>query len=91
MDVLIALGTTAAWAYSTVVTSPPVSSRSLESTSTPRGHNHPDPGGPLLEHVTKRRASAAIRKLVDLQPTLAHRVDQDGSEVDVPVEQVRRG
>jgi Cu+-exporting ATPase len=89
MDVLIALGTTAAWGYSTVVTFAP--------------GLFPFPGvyfdtsaviitlilaGRLLEHVTKSRASAAVRKLVDLQPTLAHRVDQDGSEADVPVEQV---
>src|SRR4029077_10953466 len=37
------------------------------------------------------RASSALRELVDLQPAMAHKVSKDGSEVDVPVEQVSVG
>ena len=92
MDVLIALGTSAAWAYSTVVTFAPgffpfsgvyFDTSAVIITLILAGR--------LLEHVTKSRASAAVRKLVDLQANLAHRVDQDGAEVDVPVEQVQVG
>ena len=92
MDVLIALGTSAAWVYSTVVTFAP--------------GFFPSPGvyfdtsaiiitlilaGRYLEHVTKSRASAAVRKLVELQPTAAHKLDETGAEVAVPIEQVQVG
>jgi Cu+-exporting ATPase len=92
MDVLIALGTSAAWAYSAVVTFAPgffpfsgvyfdTSAVIITLILT----------GRFLEHVTKSRASAAVRKLVDLQPTLAHRIDKNGAEVEVPIEQVQVG
>ena len=92
MDVLIALGTSAAWAYSTVVTFAP---RFFPSSGV-----YFDTSaiiitliltGRYLEHVTKSRASAAVRKLVDIQPTVAHRIDANGAEVDVPIEQVEVG
>jgi Cu+-exporting ATPase len=90
MDVLIALGTSAAWAYSTVVTFAPgffpfsgvyFDTSAIIITLILAGR--------YLEHVTKSRASAAVRKLVDLQPTVAHRIDKNGAEVDVPIEQVQ--
>lgn len=92
MDVLIALGTSAAWAFSTVVTFSPG--------SFPSSGVYFDTsaviitltlGGRYLEHATRSRASAALRKLADLQPTLAHRMSQAGEERDVPIEQVRVG
>lgn len=92
MDVLIALGTSAAWAYSAVVTFYPgffpfsgvyFDTSAIIITLIL--------GGRLLEHLTKSRASAAVRKLMDLQPALAHRIDQSGAEVDVPIEQVQVG
>jgi Cu+-exporting ATPase len=92
MDVLIALGTSAAWAYSAVVTFAPgffpfsgvyFDTSAIIITLILTGR--------LLEHVTKSRASAAVRKLVDLQPTLARRIDKNGAEVEVPVEQVQVG
>ena len=92
MDVLIALGTSAAWAYSTVVTIAPgffpfagvyFDTSAIIITLILAGR--------YLEHVTKSRASAAVRKLVELQPTVAHRIDEHGAEVDVPVEQVQVG
>jgi Cu+-exporting ATPase len=89
MDSLIALGTSAAWIYSTVVTLFP----------SPVGFNGVffDTAaaivtlvltGRFLEHVSKGRASEAVRKLMDLQPKLAH-VVRDGNEIEVPVEQIR--
>ncbi len=92
MDVLIALGTSAAWAYSTVVTFAPgffpssgvyFDTSAIIITLILAGR--------YLEHVTKSRASAAVRKLMDLQPTVAHKIDQRGTEVDVPIEQVQVG
>lgn len=46
--------------------------------------------GKLLEARATRRTGEAVRRLVDLQPTLA-RVERDGVQVEVPVEQVRVG
>jgi P-type Cu+ transporter len=92
MDVLIALGTSAAWAYSTVVAFAPgyfpfsgvyFDTSAIIITLILAGR--------YLEHVTKSRASAAVRKLADLQPTVAHRIDKNGTEVDVPIEQVQVG
>lgn len=92
MDVLIALGTSAAWAYSSVVTlAPGIFSFSGAYFDTSAVIITLILAGRLLEHVTKSRASAAVRKLVDLKPTLAHKVSQDGSVVDIPVEQVAVG
>jgi len=88
MDLLIALGTTAAWLYSTIVTLVPgffPSSGTYFETSaiiitlilT----------GNLLEYITKGRASEAVQRLVSLQPTMAH-VVRNGAETSVHVEQV---
>ena len=46
--------------------------------------------GRLLETKTKERASDAVRKLLDLQPKMA-KVIRDGTEVDVPIEQIQEG
>ncbi len=89
MDLLIAMGTSAAWAYSVIVTFSPAffpSSGTYFETSaiiitlilT----------GNLLEYLTKQRASESVRKLLELQPAMA-RVLRDGSEVEVPIEDVR--
>src|SRR3989442_351625 len=89
MDLLIALGTSAAWAYSSIVTFFPAffpSSGTYFETS----------GiiitliltGNLLERLTKQRASESVRKLLELQPTMAT-VIRDGGEVDIPIEDVR--
>jgi Cu+-exporting ATPase len=92
MDVLIALGTSAAWAYSTVVTFAPglfpftgvyFDTSAVIITLILAGR--------YLEHLTKNRASAAVRRLVDLQPTVAHGIDEKGMEVEVPIEQVQVG
>jgi Cu+-exporting ATPase len=46
--------------------------------------------GRYLEHVSKGRASEAVRKLMDLQPRLAH-VVRNGRELEIPVEQIQVG
>jgi len=91
MDALIALGTTAAWAYSTVVTFFPflLSNKGVFFDSAAAIITL-ILAGRYLEHVSKGRASEAVRKLTDLQPKLAH-VLKDGKEIEVPVEQIEVG
>jgi len=89
MDVLIAIGTTAAWAYSAVVTFLP--------SIFPASEAYFDTAaviitlillGNLLEHISKGKASEAVRKLLGLQPRLAH-VIRNGAEEEVPIESVK--
>jgi Cu+-exporting ATPase len=89
MDLLIAIGTSAAWVYSIVVTFLPsffhtkavyFDTSSVIITLILLGN--------LLEYRTKRKASDAIRQLLDLQPTMAH-VLRDGSEIEVSIESVK--
>ena len=47
--------------------------------------------GQVLELRARGRTSAAIRALLDLSPKMARRVGVDGSEHDVPLDQVQRG
>ncbi|MEM3094706.1 MAG: HAD-IC family P-type ATPase, partial [Nitrososphaera sp.] len=91
MDTLIAIGTTAAYLYSTVVTFLP--------TAFPFEGVYFETAaiiitliliGRLLETRTKEKASSAVRKLLDLQPRMA-RIIKDGKEEEVPVEQVHEG
>ncbi len=88
MDLLIALGTSAAWIYSAVVTFFP-SVFPLQATyfETSAIIITLILTGNLLEHLTKRKASEAVHKLLDLQPSMAQ-VLRDGVEVKIPVEQV---
>jgi P-type Cu+ transporter len=91
MDLLVGLGTSAAWIYSTIATFVPgffPSSGTYFETSAiiitliQTGN--------LLEDMTKGRASAAVHQLLDLQPTMAH-VVRNGVETSIPVEQVGVG
>jgi len=88
MDLLIGLGTTAAWLYSTVVTFVPgffpgsetyfeTSAIIITLIQT----------GSLLEYITKGKASEAVHRLLSLQPVVAH-VIRDGVETSIPVEKV---
>jgi len=47
--------------------------------------------GQILEQRAHARTDAAIRALMQLAPKTAHRLRPDGSEEDVPVEQVQPG
>ena len=92
MDVLIAIGTTAAWAYSVVVTFLPF----LGVTLTEKGTYYDTAAviiglillGKYLEEIAKGKASDAIRKLMDLAPPTA-RVVRDDREEEIPVDQVQ--
>jgi P-type Cu+ transporter len=47
--------------------------------------------GQILEQRATARTDAAIRALMNLAPKIAHRVDADGTEHDVPVEHLQPG
>ena len=91
MDLLVAVGTSAAWAYSAVAT--------LAPWLVPHGHVYFETSaiiitivlaGSALEARSARRASRVIARLTDLQPRTA-RVVRDGNEVEIPVERVAIG
>jgi P-type Cu+ transporter len=91
MDTLIAIGTSAAYFYSAIVTFLPgffpfesvyFETAAIIITLILIGR--------LLEQRTKERASHAVRKLLDLQPRMAH-VIRERKEVIVPVEEVQEG
>ena len=91
MDLLIGLGTTAAWVYSTIATFVPsffpgsgtyFETSAIIITLIQTGN--------LLEYITKGRASEAVHRLLSLQPTVAH-VIRNGSEISVPVEEIEVG
>jgi P-type Cu+ transporter len=95
MDTLIALGTTAAWGYSVAVTLAPsiATSAGLEPAA------YFDSStliigfvllGRWLEARAKGHASGAIRRLLELAPPTARRIEGEAEE-DVPVGVVRPG
>ncbi len=98
MDVLIAVGTTAAMAYSIAATFAP---GPFDRAGLDRAVFYETALvivgfvslGRYLESRAKGRASAAIRRLLDLRPQTAHllRDGDDAEPVDVPVDQVRAG
>ena len=92
MDVLIAIGTTAAWGYSAVVTWLPFAGVAVSDASTYYDTAAVIIGlillGKYFEEVAKGRAGDAIRKLMDLAPRTA-RVVRDGREEEIPVELVQ--
>ncbi len=47
--------------------------------------------GQVIEQRAHSRTDEAIRSLLDLAPKTAHRIDDDGHESDVPVEEVQAG
>ena len=88
MDVLVAMGTSAAWGLSTWVV----------FTGGAGGHLYFEASamvitlvlfGKWMEGRAKRSASSAIRALMDLRPEFA-RIELDGKIVEVPVESVLR-
>ena len=88
MDVLVALGTSMAWGFSTVVTVFGLAQ-----------HVYFEAGaavitlvllGKLLEARAKARTSEAIESLIRLQPKTA-RVERDGQWVEMPVEALMPG
>ncbi len=98
MDVLIAVGTTAAMAYSVAATFAP---GPFDRAGLDRAVFYETALvivgfvslGRYLESRAKGRASAAVRRLLGLRPQTARllRDGDDGEPVEVPVEQVRPG
>ena len=93
MDTLVALGTGAAWLYSTVAVAFPG--------LFPEGTAHPFYEatavvitlvvlGQALEARAKGRTSQAVRRLMDLRPLVA-KVIRDGAEVEISAADVRVG
>jgi len=93
MDTLVALGTGAAWLYSTVAVAFPG--------LFPEGTAHPFYEatavvitlvvlGQALEARAKGQTSQAVRRLMDLRPLLAS-VIRGGAEVEIPAAEVRVG
>ncbi len=91
MDVLVAVGTSAAFGYSVIdVLSPPVfgvqglyfDAAAVIITLVLAGR--------LLEHLTKERASESVRRLLELRPRMAHMV-KDGGFEDIPVDEIAEG
>ena len=96
MDTLVAIGTTAAWAYSVGVT--------LFPDAIHEAGLHPETYfdssaiiiglvllGRWLEARAKGRTTGAIRRLAAMQARLAHRVGPDGATEDVALEVVHVG
>ncbi len=88
MDVLVALGSSVAYIYSIVVT-----------LGTVDGYVYFETAaaivtlikvGKLIEAQAKGKTSEAIKALMGLQAKTA-RVERDGAEVDIPIEQVQSG
>src|SRR3989475_149318 len=94
MDVLIAIGTAAAWGYSAVVTFFPFLGVRLADQGTYYDTAAVIIGlillGKYLEEIARGKAGDAIRKLMDLAPRTA-RVVRDGREEEVPVGLVQVG
>jgi len=102
MDSLIAIGTSAAWLYSTLYTFQEIGllPHILPTSLTASGPQvyFTESGliigfillGKTMEHIVKGRASEAVRKLLDLQPRMAT-VIKDGDEIQIPVEEVNVG
>jgi Cu+-exporting ATPase len=90
MDSLIAIGTSAAWIYSTLIVFFP---------NTFTGDVYFDASviiitliltGKLLEDIAKGKASESLRKLMDLRPKMAI-IIKNGKEIEVPVEKIKVG
>ncbi|HIJ97862.1 TPA: heavy metal translocating P-type ATPase [archaeon] len=96
MDLLIAIGTSAAWVYSSVVVFQGILFPTVFTTGAAVYFVESSLiigfilVGKYAEIVVKGRASQAVRKLLDLQPKLAS-VLKGGKETQIPVEQVKVG
>jgi Cu+-exporting ATPase len=92
MDVLIAIGTSAAWGYSAIVTFLPYLGVRGVSPETYYDTAAVIIGlillGKYFEEIAKGRAGDAIRKLMDLAPRTAH-VIRGGGEEEIPIDLVQ--
>jgi Cu+-exporting ATPase len=104
MFTLIGMGTGVAYGYSVIATlAPQIFPESLRAGSGNMG-GYPDVYfeaaaaittlvllGQVMELRARSRTSAAIRALLDLSPKTARLLTPDGSEKDIPLEQVKPG
>jgi Cu+-exporting ATPase len=91
MDTLIAMGTSTAWIYSTIVTfAPGIFPSAAVFFDTATMIMSFILLGKLLDAIAKGRTSEAIRKIMGLQAKIA-RVIRDGVEQEIPVEDVQVG
>lgn len=100
MFTLISIGTAAAWGYSVVATlTPGVFPDSFRDASGSVGVYFEAAAvivtlvllGQVLELRARRRTSGAIRALLDLAAKTARRIDADGNETEVPLDEVQIG
>src|SRR6185369_7863549 len=100
MFTLIALGVTAAFAYSVVATvAPDIFPPQMRDAHGMVGVYFEAAAvivvlvllGQVLELRARERTSGAIRALLDLSPKTAIRITASGAEVEVPLEQVQVG
>ena len=91
MDTLIAIGTTAAWIYSTVVT--------IFPSIFPTGGIYFDTStiiisliltGVYMQRIAETKASNAVSGLIALQPKIAHIV-KTGKIIEIPIEHIKVG
>jgi Cu+-exporting ATPase len=90
MDVLIAVGTTVAFVYSAVALFLPGSLPSAYYFDASALIVTLILTGNYLEHLTRERATSAVRRLPELLPSNA-RVVRNGREVELPVSEIRAG
>jgi Cu+-exporting ATPase len=100
MFTLISIGVAAAWVYSVVATVvPEVFPESFRDANGTVGVYFEAAAvivtlvllGQVLELRARRRTSGAIRALLDLAAKTAHRIDDDGNESEVPLDEVQTG
>jgi P-type Cu+ transporter len=100
MFTLIALGTGAAWSFSVVATAlPGILPPSFSNESGARPLYFEAAAvivtlvllGQVLELRARAQTSGAIRALLRLAPKIAHKIEPDGSEVDIRLEEVQVG
>lgn len=99
MFTLIAMGTGVAWLFSVVATvAPQLFPESFRMDGTVAVYFEAAAVittlvllGQVLELRARESTSGAIRALLDLTPKTAHRIDPDGTEADVSLEQVQVG
>ncbi len=100
MFTLIALGTGAAWLFSVLATALPdaLPATLREASGAPPLYFEAAAViitlvllGQVLELRARAQTSGAIRALLELAPKIAHRIDEHGSETDIPLEHVHVG
>ena len=90
MDVLVALGSSTAYFYSVAVLLFPGAGTHVYFETSAMIITLIKVGK-LLEARAKGKASSAIRKLMDLTPATANRLDENGNEQNVPADSLRPG